>query len=281
MRLITKGRINERHFIRALSLLELFVIDDPRYCRQVLRPIPTGQRKALARFCRKEMTSFSYSWGGREVVVIQVTRENNFVRRNVSAAAGLLAHELMHTLLRRRGLDRHIVDCYKRNYFSNFHLLSRLDFPRERLERLFREVGDEALLALKDIYANSEVLALGLGDHLLEYYYKRLGTMTYCPMPVFYERRTLLRKATFAAMLAALKFKISLLPIHVPFQRYGHPHAHRLIRHMERCYERNIREITSEFHDVEQLILDDFSPSCAFHKKYFDLVFMKVYKLLI
>lgn len=290
MKLVCKGKASEKHFLKALSMLELleipkelelFVIDDPKYCAGILKPLPAQQKPIFRQFCNRERTSFSYSWGGSEVIIIQLTRENAFISKNLKAAAGLLAHEMMHTILRRRGLDRHIAECYTSTYNRNFPLLRKLDFPQAGLEELFNAVGREAAMALKDLYINTELLAIGLGDYLLEYYYNRMGTLKYCPMPVFFDKKSLMRKATFQAMRDALRFQITLMPMHVPFQAYGHRDAKLLIKQIAKCYEGNVREISREFHDVNELVFREFSPSCEFHRKYFNLVFMKTYKLLI
>jgi len=290
MKLVCKGKASERHFLKALSMLELLeipkeleisVIDDPKYCAGIIRPLPEQHKPIFRQFCNKERTSFSYSWGGREGIVIQITKENAFIAKNVNAAAGLLAHEIVHTIMRKQGLDRHLADCYNASYYRNFPMLKKLDYPQARLEELFTAVGSEAALALKDLYVNTEVIAKGLGDYLLEYYFNRLGTLKYCPMPVFFEKKTLLRKAAFQAMRDALRFQITLMPMHIPFQVYHHKNAKLLLRQIEKCYERNVKEISLEFKDVNELIFDEFSPSCEFHRKYFNLVFMKTYKLLI
>ena len=290
MRLVCRGKASEKHFLKALSMLELleipkeleiFVIDDPKYCAEIIRPLPAHQTPIFRQFCNKERTSFSYSWGGKETIIIQITKENAFISTNLKAAAGLLAHEIMHTIMRRRGLDRHLADCYIASYYKNYPLLKKLDFPQAQLEDLFTAVGREAMMALKDLYVNTEVLALGLGDYLLEYYYNRLGTLKYRPMPVFFTEKALMRKSTFQAMRDALLFQITLMPMHIPFQAYHHKDAKLLLKQIEKCYERNVKEISREFHDVNELVFSEFSPSCEFHKKYFKMVFMKTYKLLI
>ncbi len=291
MKLICRGKVNEKHFIKALSMLsaleipkelELYIIDDPKYCKEVIRPLPPSQKPIFRSFCNRERTSFSYSWGGREIVLIQIAPQNAFITKNLGAAAGLLAHELTHTILRRKGLDRHLAGCYEASYYSNFKLLHRLKLPRERLDELFNAVGAEALLALKDVYVNSEVLSMGLGDYLLEYYYHRLETLRYCPMPPFKDlRRALKSDAASAALRDALRFQLTLLPIYAPFKAYRHKKAKLLMRQVKKCYEQSVEDISSEFGDVQKLVLKEFSPSCTFHRKYFSLVFLKTFRLLI
>jgi hypothetical protein len=288
--MIFKGSLNRPHFFRALRLirkllpqlpgnLEIHIIDNLKACPFVSPDIPSFQRVIFQRFCAKERISFSYSYGDTHTVVIWVTPEKPFLRSNVKATAGLMAHELMHTLLRVKGLDARLTEHYLESYEKLHPMLRELPFGHSRIIGFFDRIGGESVMTLKEIYANMDLLKRGCGEYLLEYYYNKIGTEKYCPMPVFYKGR--LKEAHLDQIEKAILFQLSLMSAGVPFEHYGHPMAKALIKHMERCYERNIADITKEMHDVRDFVLKNLSNSPAFHKSFFKRVFLKAYKILL
>ncbi len=289
MEVFFKGKFNKKHFEKALNLisglipqlpknLQLYFIDNLDSCPTVPN-LPKYQKIILNKFCSKDKISFSYSYDDINVILIWVTPEKKFLKTNVKAAAGLIAHEMMHTILRHKGLDKQLVDEYLRSYEKQYSLLSQLSYSKSKLQPIFDEIGSEAVMTLKELYANVELLRAGYGDYLLEYYFHKVGTEAYCPMPLFYKGR--LGDAELIQIKKAILFQLSLMPAEIPFQKYNHPKAEKLIKHLEKCYERNIEDITKEFHDVIRFVIDEFEPSKEFHIKFFKRIFINAYSILI
>lgn len=288
MNVIFRGRFDKNHFLSAIHMVKgihppqntkLYIIDSIDSCPTIAPDLPRVQKIIFKRFCDKERISFSYSFGKYEIVIIWVTPDKEFLRTNKRAVAGLIAHELMHTVLRKKGLDKQLVDSYLSSYESNYSILNAIEMPRPRLRSMFDKIGSEAVMTLKEIYANSELIKRGYGDLLLEYYMYKTGGDKFCPIPMFYTGGV--RSATLNEIENGVLFQLALFPARIPFQKYDKPKAKRLIAHIEECYERGISEISREFNEVIVLTLEDFEPTPAFQKEFYSTVFMKVYKLLV
>lgn len=89
---------------------------------------------------------------------------------------GLLVHELMHIVLRARGLDSGISQLFVQNwkhvvkYLAKLRKIKSLDLSRKQhLNALMINLSTLGLV-LKDVYVNDAVISLGFDDELFSHY---------------------------------------------------------------------------------------------------------------
>lgn len=288
MKVIFRGRFDKDHFLSAIRMVKgirppketkLYIIDSIDSCPLIAPDLPKVQKAIFKRFCNKERISFSYSFGKYEIIIIWVSPDKEFLRTNKRAAAGLIAHELMHTVLRKKGLDKQLVDSYLDSYEKNYSVINAIEMPKRKLMSFFDNIGSESVMTLKELYVNAELIKRGYGDLLLEYYTNKIGGEKLFTIPKFYKGG--IKSASLDEIKNGVLFQLALLPAQVPFQKYDKPRAKKLIERIENRYERGIAEISGEFNDVIDLALNDFELTPAFQKEFYSTVFMKVYALLV
>ena len=100
--------------------------------------------------------------------------EEIFRTNNIQAISGLFAHELMHLLNKQDGIEDILNEEMENAADRIFYLLDRhkpkKPFTIERLLVSFTRVGSTMTLLIKDILANSRVMAFGFDNQLYENY---------------------------------------------------------------------------------------------------------------
>ena len=142
-------------------------------------------------------------------------------------------------------------------------------------------IGSTSILLLKDLFANSEIIASNKGKYLLEYYRAELLGKKTCPRPVFYEKFKEAAKKNLDVIAIAFEFEFALLSTMLPFQKYADKKAEALIQHINHCYEMNVHEIARKCHELIYLYLHEFAYDEKFAKQFLNAIFNKVYLLLV
>ena len=218
-----------------------------------------------------------------DLVIINVSKEEHYLKTDKKALIGLVAHELMHISQRRRNLDVQVRKDAIATFKKFSPKLAKLKYPRKKINNLFAEVGRAANLTLKDVYANFELIDIGMGDYILEDFYSLYMTKKACPTPKFYTDLKETAKKDLDAIRDAIVFEIDLLSVIISFikmGRYGSRKAKQLLDYLGDCYEINIPEIANGFDDVIQYTAGKLAWTSQFRQKYFRMIFNRVYELI-
>ena len=251
----------------------VYFVEENKYCSQISKKLPKKIRLEFRNACLEKIP-FSHGFKKRDIIVIHITKNNIFLLKNKKSLTGLLLHEIMHSFMRKRGLHKKIKKSFEKEFIDKLEKLDKLPEQIDKLLDLFTKVGNTAIFLLKDMYTNKELIKKGLGDYLLEYYYRQFTHKKYCPMPVFY-----VKEKAISQLRDALEFEFSLLSIIMPFKNYKSKNAKKLIKIINRCYRVNISDVTKECSYLVSLY-GQLSESKAFTDRYFRIVFNKIYHLV-
>lgn len=270
------------------NIEEILVIDDPKYYRSIESHIPKEIRKDFREAYKEDPTSMSMTWKNFDLVIISISKKNEaYLKKNKKALTGLFAHELMHIHLRRKGLDTQIrkdaIAAFKR-FSPKLTKLKR--YPAKDLVTLYSEVGRAANFVLKDIYANSKLVDLGLGEYILEDYRNLYSTKKTCPVNIFSYNLKNKDENTLKHLLPALIFELELLPAIVPFigmyhnKRTKRREIKNFLNHLSKCYEINAIDIAKAYDDIIQFSAKEVKNTRKFRQKFYSMLFNKIYELI-
>lgn len=268
--------------ISQIPNLTIYVVPKGKEKKLPLTRLPPAVASAFRRLIMTVETSFSYSEGGKNLILIRVPPEDLFLLQNNLALRGLIVHELMHSLLRVRGLDDSIKACFGDILNETIPLLENLPYSKKASMSLFVEVGKTAIMVLKDLYSNHELIRKGFARELLEYYSRLFGLGKSCPLPSFHlikEGRPLTEKE-LPYLGEIINFELQLIPAWLPFLKTNRTVAKKLKRHIYRCFEKNLGFIPGMFHEIELLYRTEFLMTCQFDQDYYRQVLNKFYALL-
>jgi len=286
MEFLVKGNLNKKYFKEVEDKLKkllpmpeyiekIFVIDHVKHASLLFKDFPKNVRKKFLCTFEQEKASMAFTYKDIEVVIILISPSDSYLKKNMNACMGILAHELTHVFQKREGINEYLDECFKHNFDEYYKKLLKLKYPPAETEKLAVMIGEAALFVLKDFYMASELINRGLGDYLLEAYYWQFVK----PMksPVFYKD---FRTATKEELLNAINFELALISVILPFQSYQNPKAKKLIDYIQRRYEKNVQEIVKEFYGLDRIYDIEFSWSWDFQRKYFTKIFDDVLELL-
>jgi len=266
--------------IKAPKNLKIFVIDNANQCRFVAEDLKGFAKKAYEKFCKTEKTSMSISVEGHEHLIVFITPEDLYLKKNKLALIGTIIHELMHTYQRRNQIDEQIFDDLKyitKKWLPKFR---KLGLNQKKLARAMREILDEAAYALKDIYANYELTKKGLGKYILEDYKNLYKGFKLCPTPLEFEKLHKAAKKNLHIMSDVIQFQLSILAVVIPLLMWKRVEAQRLAKNIEKCYRVSVTKVTYEFDDLISFVVDNYGWKDSFRRKYFDIIMQKVYTLV-
>lgn len=286
-----KGSIEESFVLAAIDdiskifkippTIHLFFIDSPKFCEEIAKHVSKGRRREFMDLCSIEKTSLSVTYGGKDVIVILINKAQSYLGKNRKAFIGTMLHELVHVYQRRQGLGEGITADSVRAFAKFQKKLEKLPYEKKELVDMYAEIGRIANFVLNDMYDNIEIIDAGLGEYPLEDYFNLYGSRERCPRPMFY--KDLKKPVDLKTLQAAISFELRLLSVVVPFMTRNHEwdaRARALVDHIAKCYETNIWEISKAFDSVVKHCIEvpEWNPS--FRRKYFTLIFEKVYGLL-
>ncbi|MBS3052474.1 MAG: hypothetical protein J4428_03840 [Candidatus Aenigmarchaeota archaeon] len=168
----------ERAHVKSLKKLDVYVTTNPiAVCKIILN---SGKRLKVKRHgemrewvCGNK-PNFSYWEKGKSPIIMLNANEEIFRTNNIQAISGLFAHELMHLLNKQDGIEDILNEEMENAADRIFYLLDRhkpkKPFTIERLLVSFTRVGSTMTLLIKDILANSRVMAFGFDNQLYENY---------------------------------------------------------------------------------------------------------------
>lgn len=289
MHLTLLGDLSEPYFHRSLEKVQkllrvpqdvhVYVVDEHQDVLSILHHLPRKDRDYFRRMCAVEKVSFSYHYGKEFLVLIILTSFNRFLLRDAQALEGLLLHELMHLEHMRKGTYYPLHQSYRKVLRLYSNLLTRLQ--QKRFIPLLENIGQYAVLLLKDLYTNAALIQRGYGQHLLHYYEREFSMKKICPRPVFYDKLKRAVKKDPHILGIVLHFEFSLLSVILPFKKYKEQQAKKLLRYIARCYNLNMQEILRKCGPFITYYLDHYSkPRRDFAEKYFHLIFTKVVEIL-
>lgn len=290
MQISVKGKLNEekikkavekaRKLIKFPKNIEIYFLENAEYCDDIIATLHKHLRGYFRQVCLVEKSSFSFNHMNRNLVVLSLEKKKSVVN-NQKALIGLILHELMHSIQVKKGEYKNIYEGFDETFKKNKKLLKKLKYPSKKISVLFDRIGFIAIMLLKDLFCNSELIGKGYGSYLLEYYKSELKGKKSCPRPVFYDKFKDAAKKDPEIIQDAFDFEFSLLSIILPFQKYRTDESLILMKHIDKCYEINIHEISRKCHELIYLYLNYYKPNKEFSKRFLNAIFNKVYMLLV
>lgn len=232
--------------------------------------------------------SFSHGIDIYEFVFVLLPKNSPlFLEKNKEALTGLVIHEILHSIQRKRGLEDRLRDSYRFNMdlFKNLaSLVPKEHFDQEIMIEFLISISQFSIFALKDLYVNYELIKRGFCKPLLKYYQIELG---------FYDREGIsppnfnipFEKGKVSIkdldeFANAYKFMISLIPAWLPFtildiEDTAYKTSRELKHFIFDYYYTNpaISLMTREMFQLENIYLTAFNFSKSFHIKWFGSIF--------
>ncbi len=268
-----------QHLLTVPRHVYLYVLGEKNQCRTLLEQLPKTERTLFKQVCQIDKVSFSYHHKQHHMVVLTITKNNDYLLHDTKALQGLLLHELLHLEQMRKGMYKSIQQSYRKISTLYRKLLTHLH--QKRLIPILEHIGKDAVFLLKDLYTNSAMIERGYSHQLLRYYEHEFSFKKICPRPVFYEHLKKAVEKDQKLLEIVFAFEFALLSLILPFKKYKERHAKELLYYIERCYNLNMSELMRKCGPFTQFYLDHYSkPSKDFQEKYLHLIFTKVIELL-
>ncbi len=250
--------------------LHIYFLENVNLCYSLKLP-----RNILNRFknvCRNKI-SFSFKYKEREMIIIYMDK---VLAKNEESLIGLLLHEISHINQINKGVYSRVFEDFEKVREKNHNLFLKLKYDKKDLEWLFNDISTIAVLTLKDIYANNELIKNKLTRYLIAYYKIELERKT-CPRPDFFGNLKEAAKYDLDLVRLIFEFELSLISVILPL--YKTKKAKELIRYISKCYEVNITAVSKKCHELIILYFKDFRKK-SFNEEFFNAVFKKVYDVL-
>ncbi len=253
--------------------VDFIVIENTEHCERVFDYVSIEDREAFLQNCENALTSVSYRAQGQEIIVVKADKA--FIRENGKALRGLLAHELMHVIHRRSGVEEEIQDASKEYAEQMVEELRNRNLTDEEISGFIGTVFATAIFCLKDIYANTDLIEQSFTAELEEYYYHMLGLEGYCRVPEFYQEEVSLEEVE-----NAIAFELGLLPAWLPFKALDRDASNDIRERIRECYERDIPEVAAHLHQLADLYREEYDDPDVFKDEFFDHVLSSAYHLI-
>jgi len=262
---------------------EILIVDNINQYKVIEKRVPKKARAVFMETFKEDPTSMSLTYNHFDLIIISITQPGDqYLKHNRRALTGLLAHELMHVIQRRRNLDKKIQDDAMFIFDKFTPKLSKLNLQIEDVSRIFTEISKSANFTIKDLYDTFELFDTGMAAFTLEDYYNLYKT---CSKPVFYHT---LHDRNLVNIVKAICYEINLLSAIIPYTalaRRGrgevNKKARELIKHIDECYTVNISALHKEFKPLINYCLNNFSWKASFRRKYFQMIFEISLKLMM
>lgn len=168
----------KRSNVKGLKTLDVYVTTDPiSICKIILqsaKKLKIKRHGEMREWICGNTPNFSYWERGRTPIIMLNANEKIFTTNNIQAISGLFAHELMHLMNKLDGiediLNKEMENASKRIFYLLYRHKPVKPYTIERLLVSFTRVGSTTTLVIKDILANSRMMAFGFDDKLYENY---------------------------------------------------------------------------------------------------------------
>lgn len=252
---------------------DIVAIDDPDSCQGLFQEFHIVDQEAFLENCRNALTSISYRAEDQEIIVIKADKP--FLQDDPAALRGLLAHELMHIVHRNSGVEEHIQETAKLYADSTVARLEEIGLTDDEIRDFISTVFATMIFALKDIYANTDLIQQSFTEDLEAYYYHMLAVEDYCRVPDFYGR-----EATYGEMLDAIAFELGLLPAWLPFDALDRDASDEIMDRIRECYEREIPDVARHIHDVQVVYEEEYGNRDVFNEAFFEQVLESTFSII-
>jgi hypothetical protein len=271
------------------NIEEILVIDDPKYFREIEKRIPKKMRKEFQETYFEDPTSMSITSGKFDLIIISISsKTENYLKTNSEALQGVISHELMHIVQRRKGLDRKVradaIRAYK-EFKPRIRKLYR-NMNKNHVDQIFAEIGRQANFVLKDLYANDALIKLDLGNGILaDYsnYYASSGKL----IPSINYVKTGHKKITIKIrtdIANSVNYVMGLMPVIIPFGRWylksKNKNAKILVDYIGDHYETKMSHVAKEMDSIIKYSIKNLKDSQTFRKSFFRRLFILTEKLI-
>jgi hypothetical protein len=252
---------------------DIVAIDDQERCQDLCDEFHIADEDVFLENCRNALTSISYREDDQEIIVIKTDKP--FLQDDPAALRGLLAHELMHIVHRNSGVEEQIQDAAKLYADGAVARLEEIGLTDDEIRDFVSTVFATMIFALKDVYANTDLIQQGFTEELEAYYYHMLAVEDYCRVPDFYGR-----EASYGEILDAIAFELGLLPAWLPFHALDRDASEEILSRIKECYEREIPDVAQHIHNVRQVYEDEYGDRDAFNEAFFDQVLESTFAII-
>lgn len=239
-------------------------VRDPDDCEDIIHRVDEDEKEMVRQACERSSSS-SFRADDREYLVIRV--DEPFLQENESAARGLIAHELIHTVQRHSGVEKQIEQAAQARTDAVVGKMIQMGFSEDEAVSFVRNVLSTMVFALKDLFANTEIIRQSFSDDIEEYYYHMLDVEGYCPMPEFYEEENSLED-----VMAAINFELRLIPAWLPFEALDSTKADEVQDRITECYQQNLPQTSYHITKVREVYHDSFNKKDTFINEFFERV---------
>jgi len=233
----------------------------------------------LKKLNAEEQTSLSLAFDDKDVIILYIGQREKYVKRDEEAFIGLLMHEIMHVIQGRKGLDKQIEEDSKKALDAFVKNIK----PNEL--HTYDSILRNASFVLKDIYANSELVKLGLGKYIIENYYDLYAENKKISRHVHYSSITKDALEDPKIVSYAVNYELDFMGVIIPAifllnsKQTGKVKAERLVNTIAKCYENNMTHIAEKFNEIIHYCVNHLEDSSEFRQSYFEKILSLTRKL--
>ena len=231
-------------------------------------------------------TSFSYGYQDKEFVFIQLEKTSSLLlTTHKEGLKGLIIHEILHSIQRQRGLEVRLRDSlvFSLDLFQELaSIMPPGSFKKEDLVNFLKQISQVALLTLKDLYVNVEMIKRDFSKSLTDFLSTELGfdEQDLITPPIFDSpfQKGKISITDLNEFAQAFNYTISLIPAWLPSMvletsSIDYSRTRELKQFIFNKYYINPSMITREMWHIENIFLTSFSFSKNFHLKWFGAIF--------
>ncbi|MHA2074170.1 MAG: hypothetical protein ACW97X_06095 [Candidatus Hodarchaeales archaeon] len=231
-------------------------------------------------------TSFSYGHQDKEFVFIQLDKTSPLLHTtHQDGLKGLIIHEILHSIQRQRGLEVRLKNSlvFSLDLFEELaSILPPGIFNKEDIINFLKQISQVALLTLKDLYVNVEMIKRNFCSPLTDFLTAELGIeKPDLVIPLKFDspfQKGKISVTDLNEFAQAFNYTLSLIPAWLPsmvleVDSKDYTRTRELKQFIFKKYYINPFLITREMWHIENIFLTNFSFSKSFHLKWFGAIF--------
>lgn len=244
--------------------------------------------------------SIGFNESDCEFIFLIFDDEDDAFKLDEQELSGLYLHELMHSIQRRRGLEE---DLRKSMNFSFEFFLQLADLvpidpqQKENLVQFLQNISKMAVLALKDLYANTELIKRGYilqllayDEHLLGLCEKKGESEKGPSFDISYKKgKVTATEESLKELEIAINYSLSLMPSWLPFARLNKVENEYIFNRAKNVrnklfayyFPQKDEFFWEELLLMEDLYLTSFAFNAKFHRKFFGTIFNIVLQFIL